>query len=118
MNLNVELAWDEYRRNMLWKLLGVKTYDEKVDFVKTNLPRDHGISCMSIITMDLVMDNPDLPWNFSLLSMNPNLTIEVINRFSGKYWNYKAIPSFSKSTIWMESEWSCKCYMGNDMCSS
>jgi hypothetical protein len=41
------------------------------------------------ITMEDVLDNPDLPWNWSYLSSNPNITMAFVLSNPDKKWDWK-----------------------------
>lgn len=41
------------------------------------------------ITWDIVKDNFDKPWNYYMLSRNPNITWEIIKNNLDKPWNYE-----------------------------
>ena len=38
-----------------------------------------------------IKENPDLPWNWAWISLNPNITIDFIINNSGKPWNWQWI---------------------------
>lgn len=37
--------------------------------------------------MDIIQSNPDKPWDWCMVSRNPNLTMEIINANPDKPWN-------------------------------
>jgi hypothetical protein len=41
--------------------------------------------------MDIIKANPDKPWNWIMISENPNLTIEMILSNPNKQWNWNEI---------------------------
>ena len=41
--------------------------------------------------MEFIKANPDLPWDWSRISANPNLTIEFIEENLDKQWNWEHI---------------------------
>ena len=43
------------------------------------------------ITMELVKDNPDKPWDWQYLSYNPNITMEIVNANPDKPWNWSCL---------------------------
>jgi len=49
------------------------------------------ISCNPNLTMEMINDNPDKPWNWSNVSSNPNLTMKMINDNPDKPWNWSGI---------------------------
>ena len=77
------------------KVFREQVEDEWVDkfknFFEDNLdkPWDWGIlSGNPNITIDIVLAHPELPWNWDGLSANPNITIEHILAHSDKEWNW------------------------------
>jgi len=38
--------------------------------------------------MDIIQANPDKPWDWCMVSYNPNLTMEIINTNPDKPWNW------------------------------
>ena len=62
-----------------------------IDLVKINpdKPWDWGeLSMNPNITMQDVYDNPDKPWRWRLLSLNPNITLQDILDNPDKLWNW------------------------------
>ena len=43
------------------------------------------------ITMELIEKYPDKPWNWEWISKNPNLTIKLIEKYSDKPWDWASI---------------------------
>lgn len=52
------------------------------------------ISKKSNIDLNIVVENPEINWDWELISTNPNLTIEFLLRYPDKPWNWK---QFSKN---------------------
>ena len=46
------------------------------------------ISCNPNITMDIIKDNPDKPWDWYYISYNPNITMDIIKDNPDKPWNW------------------------------
>ena len=40
------------------------------------------------ITWEIVQNNPDKPWKYSMLSQNPNITWKIVRNNSDKSWSY------------------------------
>lgn len=60
------------------------------------------LSQNSGITMEIICEYIDKPWDFSCVSINPNLTIEMIQKFPYQKWNWEYIsrnPAFKMDTI-------------------
>ena len=49
----------------------------------------------------LLINNPDKPWNWSKISCNPNITMEMINNNPDKLWDWSSISSNPKLTMEM-----------------
>ena len=47
------------------------------------------------ITMEIIEKYPDKPWNWSAISCNPNITIEIIEKYPNKPWDWYWISSKS-----------------------
>ena len=71
----------------------------------------HGYSCIDklssskCITMTDVIENPSLPWKYDHLSLNPNITWQIINNHPDLPWDYECIASNT-----MISPMECKYY--------
>ena len=50
-----------------------------------------GYTTKTGITMKDINDNPDKPWNWGNISMNPNITIKYIIDNPDKSWKWKLI---------------------------
>jgi hypothetical protein len=57
------------------------------------------ISTRSEITWDIILNNPNKPWDFNGLSQNPNITINIIKDNILKKWNWIHI-SKNKGITW------------------
>ena len=53
------------------------------------------------LTMNFINDNPDKPWNWNMISYNPNLTMNFINKYPDKDWCWYEI---SKNPFTKEKE--------------
>ena len=51
------------------------------------------------ITWEIVRDNPDKKWNFSVLSSNPNITWEIVRDNPDKPWSYYML-SMNPNITW------------------
>ena len=40
------------------------------------------------ITMEIIEKYPDKPWDWNWISRNPNITIEFIEKYLDKPWNW------------------------------
>ena len=49
--------------------------------------------------MEFIEKYPDKPWNWNLLSYNPNITMEFIDKYPDKPWNWKWISSNPNITM-------------------
>ena len=49
------------------------------------------ISANSNITMEIIENFPDKPWNWNGISMNPNITMQIIEKYPDKPWNWYGI---------------------------
>ena len=45
------------------------------------------------ITMEIVQQNPDKPWDWKWLSENPNFTMEMVQQNPDKPWNWRGLSS-------------------------
>lgn len=62
------------------ELLGKKSSDNGKNLLKWNW---YGISSNPSITLDIILNHPELPWDWSGVSYNPNITInDVFNRLN------------------------------------
>ena len=71
------------------------TWDNGVNLVQSNPNikwEYYLLSQNTNITWDIVSSHPDKPWNYSFLSENPNITwdngVNLIQSNPGKEWNY------------------------------
>ena len=48
-------------------------------------PWDWELISKNPITMDMIVNNPDKPWNWRFLAQNPNLDIDLIISTKDKY---------------------------------
>lgn len=48
-------------------------------------PWDWELISKNHITMDMIVNNPDKPWNWRFLAQNPNLDIDLIISTKDKY---------------------------------
>ena len=53
------------------------------------------------ITMDIINQYPEKPWDWNWISRNPNITMDIINQYTEKPWRWDGI-SYSPN-ITMES---------------
>ena len=73
-----ELPWNycciEKRKN-----LNMSLYQYLVDEGGFTTVLINSLSRSESITIDDVISNPDIPWNYNYLSVNPNITWKIIN---------------------------------------
>ena len=43
------------------------------------------------ITWDIVINNLDIPWNFKMLSYNINITWDIVRKYPDYDWDYSAL---------------------------
>ena len=94
--LNIKLSEIEQHPGMPWSWLTISKHkDLTFDFitsVSTKFGKDDawwsGLSGNPAITMDMITDNPQLPWRWGYVSRNPNLTIEMITAHMDKDWDW------------------------------
>ena len=68
------------------------TYIEYIDKNINNPNIDwYYISLNPNITMEFIEKYPDKPWDWGYISQNPNITIEFIEKYHDKPWNWKAL---------------------------
>ena len=58
------------------------------------------ISCNPNITMEIIKDNPDKPWDWLYISFNPNITWEIIKDNPDNPWEWKYISSKPNITMY------------------
>ena len=86
--------------NKFWAKIKVfspdDVYDKKywIQDMENSLQGDVWITNKNIsrnpnITWEIVLCNPDRPWDYSGLSENPNITIDIINANPDKDWDYE-----------------------------
>ena len=46
------------------------------------------ISCNPNITMEIIEKYPNKPWNWDYISYNPNITMEFIDKYPDKPWDW------------------------------
>ena len=59
----------------------------------------NGISRNPNITMDIIEKYSNKPWNWEYISRNPNITMEFIEKYSDKQWNWNGISGNPNITI-------------------
>ena len=62
----------------------------------------NGISENPNITMDIIEKYPDKPWDWARISLNPSITMDIIEKYPDKPWNWKWIslnPSITMDII-------------------
>ena len=47
-----------------------------------------GLSQNLNITMEIIENNPDKNWDWSYVSRNPNITMEIIEKYPNKPWDW------------------------------
>ena len=47
-----------------------------------------GFSYNPNITMEIVEKYPDKPWNWYRISCNPNITMEIVEKYPDKPWDW------------------------------
>ena len=50
-----------------------------------------GISCNPNITIDIIDKYPDKSWNWDGISCNPNITMDIIEKYPNKPWSWDFI---------------------------
>jgi hypothetical protein len=63
------------------------------DFIKKNIDKVNwmNVSKHKCITIDIIDQNPELPWDWNNVSENPNLTWDFIQENNNKNWNVEKI---------------------------
>lgn len=51
------------------------------------------ISCHMKLSLNIVVENPDLEWDWDAISKHPNLTWEIVSTNSNKAWNWSTLSS-------------------------
>jgi len=88
-----EQAWEQYLSEVKWEMLGINGEEKKIQFVRRALEQQHYSICRySIVTMDMILQNPTFPWLFESLSFNRNVTWDIIQRFPDKNWKFDILP--------------------------
>ena len=59
----------------------------------------HCISINPNITMEMIEKYPDKPWNWEYISYNPNITMEIIEKYPEKPWVWWGISQNPNITI-------------------
>ena len=79
----IQSKWGEYYWNFLMK------YEDKLNW--------YNISYNPNITMEIIENNPDKPWDWYDISYNPNITMEFIEKYPEKPWHWANV-SYNKFT--------------------
>ena len=64
------------------------------DYIKENPDKDWNYINLSLnpnITWEIVQSNPDKPWNYKCLSKNQNITWEIVQENPDKPWKYSLL---------------------------
>ena len=91
------------RRDALNKYIGKKWEEHYWNFLmkhEDKLIWDQ-ISQNPNITMEIIEKYPDKPWNWICISYNPNMTMEIIERYPNKPWNWQNISQNPNITMEM-----------------
>ena len=59
------------------------------------------LSCNENITMEMINGNKDLPWKWKHISHNPNLTLEILNENHKKPWDWQNVSRNENITMEM-----------------
>ena len=51
-----------------------------------------------MLNRDIIQENPEKPWNWAYIALNPNITFDIIQNSSNKPWSWYVISDnkFSK----------------------
>ena len=52
------------------------------------------------ITWEIVQANPDEDWNYQFLSKNPNITWEIVRSYPDEDWNYLWLSNYNANINW------------------
>ena len=66
------------------------------DYIKENPDKKWNYYSLSLnpnITWEIVQENPDKDWSYDSLSENPNITWEIVKANPDKNWNYGSLCS-------------------------
>lgn len=77
--LDIENEWRKYYINNITK--SFYTPSISWSYISENIN----------VTMDTVLENPGLPWNYSHLSANRNINYQIVKKHSDKPWDYKTL---------------------------
>ena len=61
-----------------------------------------GVSMNPNITMEIIEKYPEKPWNWDWISCNPNITMEIIEKHPEKPWNLSHVQISCNPNITME----------------
>ena len=78
----------------MYKQFEKECYEEFIQHFKNKLNHRRLYSVISyttIITWEIVQANPDIDWDYHLLSRNPNITWEIVCENPDKPWDYNAL---------------------------
>ena len=100
-SIEIEQNWNrfwfayilEFENKLSWRNLS-RNPNITMNMIKDNpdKPWDwDNISSNPNITMDMISDNPDKPWNWKCISRNPNLTIDIITKNPDKPWDWFSV---------------------------
>jgi hypothetical protein len=98
----LEWDWDQISQhsNVTWDIVKANKTWNHPDKTKRLVPwKFCGLSINHNITMDIVEKNIKQTWSFPYLSSNPNLTWEFVEKYSDKEWNWTEIAQ-SKIVTW------------------
>ena len=62
--------------------------------------------------MDIIINNPNKPWNWNFISYNPNITMEIISNNPDIPWDWNVISCNPNLTIKMIDDYQTKIRIG------
>jgi len=84
-------TFDEYK----YLQIANKSWDDKyINFILSHQDKFWSFSMLSAnpnITLDMFFAHPELHWNFESLSRNPNLTMDFIKSHPELPWNWMCL---------------------------
>jgi hypothetical protein len=88
----------ENNPDLPWKMHGIAnnpnlTFDYVIadGYATSGICNLRSISMNSAMTLEIIENYPDFPWDYEYISANPNLTIEFIRKHPNANWNWSWI---------------------------
>jgi hypothetical protein len=82
---------------LTWEMLNNPIYNLSIDNIFWN--RSYCIYLNPNTTWDVIKDNPDKPWDYSVLSKNTNITFDIVRDNPDKSWDYSVL-STNRNITW------------------